>query len=159
MATTGAYLPIEPFSGGIYERGTLSLPEKASGTWKRGAVLIYNGGYVEEAGTGPSTVRYIAVDDGQNGSTDGAKVATVWPITATDLWTFSLKQALAVTDNGGVYGLIKDATTGAWYLDTGDAGDQVEVLARDQTPLLGAIGDDKARVIGHFQVANIAGLG
>jgi hypothetical protein len=119
----GTYLPIVPFSANIYERGTVSLPEKASQTFKRGAPVIFNAGYVEEAGAAPATVRFIAAEDAHN---------------------------------GGVYGIVKDGTTGFWYVDDGDGGDQVEVVRRVETPSLGAVGDTKWRGIVKFQQGNIA---
>ena len=154
---TGSFLPITPHSGDIYTRGTIPALEKASGTWKRGAPLVLNGGYVEEAGTAPSTSKYIAAQDGQNGATDGAKATIVYPITTDVLWEATMEDSLAVADIGANYGLVKDATTGAWYVDDADTADQVTVEAFVETPQLGAIGDTKARALIRFQTANIAG--
>lgn len=152
----GAYLPIRPWSANIYTRGTVSLPEKASQTYKVGAPLVFNGGYVEEAGSAPSTVRFIAARDGQNGGSDGTYTTEAWPIGADDLWEASFEDSLAVADNGANYGIVKDGTTGFWYVDDGDTADQVEVIGPLQRPDLGAVGDTKWRGIIKFQTGNIA---
>lgn len=152
----GVYLPIVPFSPNIYERGTVSLPEKASQTFKKGALVIFNGGYVEEAGASPATVRFIAAEDAHNGGSDGTYDCILFPIGADDLWEVSFEDSAAVADNGAVYGLVKDATTGYWYADDADNGDQVEVVRRVVTPALGAVGDTKWRGIVKFQTGNIA---
>lgn len=154
---TGTYLPITPHSNSIYERGTLEIPEKASQTFKKGAPLVLNGGYVEEAGTAPATVKYIAARDGQNGGSDGTYNCIVYLVTDSDLWEASFEDSFAQADIGGNYGLVKDATTGFWYVDDGDTGDQVSVVQFVVTPQLGAIGDTKARGIIKFDSANIAG--
>lgn len=153
----GIYGPIRPFSANIFARGTERLPEKASGTWKVGAPLVFNSGYVEEAGTAPSTVRFIAAEDGHNGGTDGAEYCLVWPIGSDDIWEASFEDSLAIADNGGNYGIVKDATSGYWYVDDGDSADQVESLGPLVTPQLGAVGDTKWRGKIKFQSANIAG--
>lgn len=152
----GTYQAITPWSPNIFTRGTVELPEKASGAWKEGAPLVLNGGYLEEAGTAPSTIRYFAAQDGHSGATDGAEVCLAWPIGADDLWEISAQDAVAVADHGGVYGIVKDATTGFWYLDDDDTGDQVELVRWVQTPQLGAVGDTKARAIVKVQTGNIA---
>lgn len=154
---TGSYLPIRPHSPNIYTRGTLSIKEKASGTWKVGAPLVLNGGYVEEAGTGPATVKYIAAEAGHNGSADGTYSCIVWPVTDSDLWEATLDNATAQSDIGNNVGLVKDATTGYWYADQDDTGDQVSVVDFVLTPDLGAVGDAKSRVIVKFDSGNIAG--
>lgn len=152
----GVYQAIVPHSANVFTRGTRSLPEKASQTFKKGAPLVFNGGYVEEAGTAPATIRFFAAEDGHNGGSDGTYDCVVWPIGADDLWEISMEDAAAVADNGGVYGIVKDATTGFWFLDDADAGDQMEVVGRVETPALGAVGDTKWRAIAKVQTGNIA---
>jgi hypothetical protein len=156
MAVAGPYAPITPFSPQIYTRGTVSIPEKASQTYKKGAPLVYNGGYLEEAGSAPSTIAYIAAEDGHNGGSDGTYNALAYRAVAGDQWEFSCEDALTVADNGAVYGLVKDATSGFWYLDEADTADQVVIL-RPSGVLSQVSGDTKARAIGEFQTANIAG--
>lgn len=153
----GSFQPIEPFSQVIHNRGTISVPEKASGTWGANALLVLNGGYVEEAGTAPSTVKYVATRAGQNGATDGAKTTEVWPITTDALWVATQLELRAQADLGSNFGLVLDATTKNWYVSSADTADQVTVEGFIQTPDLGAIGDTKARVLIRFQSANIAG--
>lgn len=152
----GVYQPILPWSANIFTRGTVSLPEKASQTYKKGAPLVFNGGYIEEAGTAPATIRFFAAEDAHNGGSDGTYECIVWPIGADDLWEISMEDSAAVADHGGVYGLVKDATSGFWYLDDGDTGDQMEVVRRVITPQLGAVGDTKWRAIAKVQTGNIA---
>ena len=153
----GAFQAIRPFDPIIYNRGTVELPEKASGVWPAGAICILNGGYVEEAGTAPSTVKYIAFEAGHNGGSDGTYNGRFWPITADVLWEITFLEAIAVANYGGNFGVVKDATTKHWYLSTADTADQMTLEAVVQTPDLGAIGDTKARVLARFQTANIAG--
>lgn len=153
----GTYEPIRPFSPAIYMRGTVPLPEKASLACKVGAPLIYNGGYVEEAGTAPSTVAFIAAENGHNGASDGLYSILAWPITDDDLWEASFQDAYAIADNGGNFGLVKDATSGYWYVDEDDSGDQVVSFGPRVTPSLGAVGDTKFRGLIKFQAGNIAG--
>jgi hypothetical protein len=156
MAVAGPYKPITPFSASIYQRGTVSIPEKASQTFKKGAPLVLNGGYLEEAGTAPATAAYIAAQDGQNGASDGLYNSLAYRIVAGDQYEFSCEDALTVADNGAVYGLVKDGTTGFWYLDEADTADQVVILFPSGVTSQ-ASGDTKARAIGEFQTANIAG--
>lgn len=156
MAVAFPYMPITPFSESIYKRGTIELPEKASQTYKKGAPLVYNGGYLEEAGTAPATISYIAARDGQNGGSDGTYNALAYRVVAGDQWEISAEDAVTVADNGANYGLVKDATTGFWYLDEADVADQFLVLRA--SGVVGQVsGDTKQRVIGEFQTANIAG--
>lgn len=156
MAVAGPYQPITPFSASVYQRGTIEIPEKASQTYKKGAPLVLNGGYLEEAGTAPATIFAIAARDGQNGGSDGTSNGLAYRLVAGDQYEFSCEDALTVADNGAVYGLVKDATTGIWYLDEADTADQVVVL-RASGVTSQASGDTKARAIGEFQTANIAG--
>jgi hypothetical protein len=153
----GSYEPIRPFGAQVYSRGTISLPEKASQTFKVGAPLVLNGGYLEEAGTAPATIFAIAAENGHNGGSDGTYSCTAYRLAAGDQYAVSMEDAYAVADHGGVYGLVKDATSGYWFLDDADAGDQCVVLRVDSTPSLGAVGDTKWRAIVEFQTANIAG--
>lgn len=153
----GTYLPISPFSPEIYSRGTLPMKELASQTFKKGALIILDSdGYALEASAGPSTIWGIAAEDAHNGATDGLYDVAVFPLTDADLWEASAEDALAQTQIGDDYGLVKDSTSGAWYVDSGAAGDQVSVVAFKQTPSLGAIGDTKARIIVKFNSGNIA---
>jgi hypothetical protein len=152
----GVIQAIEPVDSDTYEHGTVPAKEKASVTAKAGGLAVLNGGYVEEAGTAPSTVKYILVDNGHNSSTDGTDTQ-VWPVTTDALWEGTLKTAWAQALVGGNVGLVKDSTTGHWYLDDADTADQVTIEAVVYTPQLGAIGDTYTRVRFRFQTANIAG--
>lgn len=156
MAVAGPYRAITPYSQEIYDRGTIELPEKATQTFKKGAPLVYNGGYLEEAGSAPATISYIAARDGQNGGSDGTYNVIAWRLTAGDQWEISAEDAVTVADNGTNYGLVKDATTGFWFLDEADTADQFLIL-RASGVTSQASGDTKQRVIGEFQTANIAG--
>lgn len=155
--SAGVYQPILPHSETIHLRGTRSIPLKATQTFKRGAPLVSNGGYYEEAGTGPSTIAYIAFEDAISGATDGLYSIAAWPVTVDDLWEASFEDAYAIADNQGNYGLVKDSTTGYWFVDEGDTADQVVSFGPQVTPLLGAVGDTKFRGLIKFQAANIAG--
>lgn len=159
MATARGYQPIVPHAATVYVRGTVSIAEKATQTFKRGAPLIYNGGYVEEAGSAPSTVTFIAAEDGHNGASDGTYNVICWPIIAGDLYYVSLLDAIAQAQLGANYGLVKDATTKFWYLSTADTGDQMTVKTFEGGPGGAEIGDTKSRVLATFDAANIAGAG
>lgn len=150
-------MPIVPHSATVYQRGTRSIPLKATQTFKKGAPLVSNGGYFEEAGTAPATVSYVAAEDATSGATDGLYSVIAWPVTVDDLWEGSFQDAYAIADNLGNYGLVKDATTGFWYVDEDDTADQVVSYGPQVTPQLGAVGDTKFRGLFKFQSANIAG--
>ena len=153
----GVYDSIMPWSRDIFDRGTTLLLLKATQTFKKGAPLVSNGGYFEEAGTGPSTVAYIAGDDAISAASDGLSSVIGWRVVAGSQWEISCEDAHAVTDYLANWGLVKDATTGFWYADSADTADQALFLKPVQTPQLGAIGDTKFRAIFEFQTANIAG--
>lgn len=155
--SVGVYLPITPHSAAIFERGTRSIPLKATQSFKKGAPLVSNGGYYEEAGAAPATVAYIAAEDATSHASDGGASCIAWPVTVDDLWEASFEDAYAIADNLGNYGLVKDATTGFWFVDEGDAGDQITSYGPQVTPSLGAVGDTKFRGLIKFQAANIAG--
>ncbi len=155
--SVGVYLPIVPFSQNIFDRGTVALDEKASSTFKKGAPIILASGVADEASTGPSTVAYIAAEDAHNGATDGLYKILAWRVVAGDQWEVSFEDSFAIADYGGNYGIVKDATTGFWFVDDADSGDQAFVVRPVQTPSLGNIGDTKWRGIIEFQTANIAG--
>lgn len=153
---TGVIQAIIPVDSDTFEHGTVPAKEKASVTAKAGGLGVLNGGFVEEAGTAPSTIKYIFVDDGHNSSADGTDTA-MWPVTADALWEGTLKTAWAQALVGANVGLVKDATLGHWYLDDADTNDQVTIESVVYTPQLGAIGDTYTRVRFRFQTANIAG--
>jgi len=153
----GFYEPILPHSATIYQRGTVNLPLKASQTFKKGAPLVSNGGYYEEAGAAPSTVAYIAADNATSHASDGGAFCPAWPVTDDDLWIASFEDAFAIADNGGNFGLVKDTTSGFWFVDEGDTADQVVLVRPVETPSLGAVGDTKYRGLIKFQAGNIAG--
>jgi len=154
---TGVYQPIVPWSPEIYARGTTPLLEKASQTFKKGAPLVSNAGYFEEAGSSPSTIAYIAAENAHNAASDGLKEILAWRIVAGDVFEISCEDAHAVTDYLANWGLVKDATTGFWYADSGNTADQVTFLKPVKTPQLGVVGDTKYRALFEFQTANIAG--
>lgn len=156
MAVTRAYLPIEPFSPGPHTRGQLWIAEKASQTFKRGALIIVTSGYALEASAAPATIAYIAAEDAHNGATDGLYQIGVWTIAPGDLWYISHKQALAQTDLGGNYGLVRDSATGFWYSDSADTNDQVTMRSYPSGPGGSAIGDLQSRAIFSIDSANIA---
>ena len=153
----GTYEPIVPWSPNGFTDGTVELLLKASQTFKKGAPLVSNGGYYEEAATSPSTVAYIAAEDAVSGASDGAETIIAWRVDPGKFYEISCEDAHAVTDYGAVWGLKKDATTGFWIADSADAGDQVVFIRPVVTPKLGVVGDTKYRALFQFQVANIAG--
>ena len=150
----GTYQAINPHSQSIYDRGTVSLDEKASATWKKGTPLILTSGVADVVGTAPAVVEYIAAENAHNGASDGLYKIAAWPVVAGDLWEISFEDSLAIADYGGVYGIKIDATSTHWIVDDGDTGDQVYVVRPVITPSLGNVGDTKWRGIVSFQTAN-----
>lgn len=107
------------------------MKEKATQTFLTGAVLVLNGGYAQEGGADPAlgTILGISEGAGQNGATDGAKTSnfSVWlPGTIIEAnlcaGASANTKALAQTDVGTKYGIIKRTVTGEthWVIDSSE---------------------------------------
>ena len=143
----GAYGPILPRDPRIFSAGTISIPEAASLTIKRGTPVVYDSaGRADAAATSFTSVFGISAEDGHNG-TAGQYELLVWPIKQGEKWQVSLLEALAQTTLGDTnVGFVKDSTTGYWYASTADAGAQARVVDYIKGPAGLAIGDTKAQV-------------
>jgi hypothetical protein len=147
----GNYQPIVPFDLEYVREGTVEGKEAASQTFKKGAPLVLNTGLLEEAGTAPATIIGFAAEDATG--TTSAK-CHYWPAKAGVKYQVVLDDALAQAQIGANYGIVKDPTTGYWYLLAADTGDQFTIKAFDPRY---AIGDTKAVVYATVDAANIAG--
>lgn len=107
---------------GVKNAPTLTYPEAASQTFKKGAPIVFTSGgtTVEEGGTNPTFIIGIADHDGQN-TTASAKDTATTPLTELtfegilgngDLTDYTLLAA----DVGDRYGITK-AAGGGWFVD------------------------------------------
>lgn len=163
MANAGSFAPIVPWDLEVIRIGTVpNQIEGASQSWKAGALLILSSGKVVTAGTAPSTVSFIAQKDATG--TTNAKVES-WKIIPGRLYELTFvgsgtAGAFAQADIGANVGVLVDATTGIWYADNADTGDQFTVVSLAPNGPAGgwAVGDTKVRVLGTFDSANVAGF-
>lgn len=117
---------------GLYSAPTLSWPEAATQTFKRGSVIAVDGnGRAAEAGANPGQIVGIAANQGQNLTTAGTPNSSApGNVTGETTITPALPQvqfemnlddgsnyALLQTDLGKAYGITKDSSTGVWYVD------------------------------------------
>lgn len=126
------------------------VPEKASQTFKLGAPVVLNGGYLQECAFGGAELVYgVTAEEGQNLASDGvgtdgtsegkarnqtnSKIipygsrmkdgkTKVYKADGINIFSIALKvgQVFAQSMVGTTYGLVKDGTTGFWYLDNTD---------------------------------------
>jgi hypothetical protein len=148
---TGAYGPIVPYDLELVREGTVPGIEAASQSYKKGSPLIDSSGKIATAGAAPAAVLGIAFTDA-TGTTN--KPLEYWPIKAGRLYEITFNGTIAQTDINTNVGIVKDATTGYWYCDSGDTGDQVTIKMLSPG---WAIGDTKPRVLVTFDAANIQG--
>lgn len=107
---------------GVKNAPTLSYPEAASQTFKKGAPIIFTSGgtTVEEGGADPTSIIGIADHDGNN-STASADLTYTTPLTEI---TFdgilgngdTTDYTLLAADVGDKYGITK-AAGGGWFVD------------------------------------------
>lgn len=140
---TGSYKaqPIIPFDNSIYERGTESLKEGITETFKKGSpVIIDADGFVNKY-AGGGTVYGIAAEDAHNGAADGTYEVLVHRAIPGERWLVTYQDAIDQTDIGDTFGLVEDGATGTWYLDEADVTDEMVVVGIPQGPGGTAIGD------------------
>jgi len=103
------------------------FPEAATQTFKAGAPVYLNLGYLNECGANPQLIMGIASRDGQSGSAAGAKTQTVVLAHPDTLFIGNLDASAALTgtgaatDRGKMYGITKHASNGKWSVDTDKA--------------------------------------
>ena len=105
----------------------VQVPEAASlaATVKRGAPCVSTSGYVAECGTDPALILGLLGQDGQNGTAAGDKLQVVEVAMPGVLFMGNLSNgadsaAGAATDRWKAYGILKDATSATWFVDTGE---------------------------------------
>lgn len=106
---------------------TQDFQEKASQTFKVGAVCVLTTGYVLEAGADPTRILGIARLAGQNLASDGLKnniVELAHPDTVflgnMDTSASEGNGTATQADMGVKYGIFKHSTNGTWYVDKTD---------------------------------------
>jgi hypothetical protein len=104
------------------------FPEAASQTFKKGAPVFLNVGYLNEVGTDPKLVMGVATRDGQNGASAGSKTQTVELAHPDTLFVGNIDNGgsqgtgvTAATDRGKMYGITKHAASGKWHVDNAKA--------------------------------------
>ena len=122
--------------------------EKASQTYKQGALLLFDSGtgYLGECGSDPALVQAVAMI-----AASGVTARDVPYLMPRKGMVFEISMdesgaqgvyALAQTDMGKKYGAAKDSTTGFWYLDQDETASPVfEIVG-----FVSAIGDITPRV-------------
>jgi len=105
----------------------MELPEAATQTYKKGALVTFVAGYITECGADPALIAGIAERDGQNIATSGLKRVSVTLAHPATLFLGYLDTSAAegagvsaATDRGLSYGVAKNAATGKWYIDKTD---------------------------------------
>ncbi len=114
------------------------LPEVAGATWKAGAPLVRDAnGFMAECGAAPALIWGFAAHDGQNLASSGLKKCAVYRAAPMVRFEGTLLEALAVTQQGESYGLVKGGD-GVWYISSADAGDQVTALSYSSRSTVGS---------------------
>jgi len=115
-----------------------NTPEKASGTFKKGAVVFMNAGFLDECGANPALILGVATRDAQNGATDGAKSQLVELASPGVLFKgyldTSASEGTGVSANTDLFkgvGLTKSAAGGFWYADKGKTTVNVRAVIWD----------------------------
>lgn len=129
--------------------------EALTQTYLTGALLVTSVGYAQESGADPAdkTVLGIANGPGQNGTASGDKTASFTPFFPGTMIEANLcggavvdTKALAQTDVGTAYGMIKRTVAGAlhWVIDSSETA-AGNVIVR-VIGLRDAVGDINGRV-------------
>jgi hypothetical protein len=113
-----------------------SVPEKATRTFKKGAVVFVNAGFLDECGANPTLIFGVCTQDGSNSASDGTvnnQVELAHPdvlyrgyVDSNDSGTFN---SGANTDLMKGYGISRSATApNQWFVDTNKTGNNVRVV-------------------------------
>ena len=103
---------------------TLDLPEEAVLTSIRGGVVVFDGGFVGDAGADPSLILGIQAEDGHNAAADGDENISVYIACPSFMFIATLAQAAAdtvaaATDIGTAYEIIiRTAAPLYWVIDS-----------------------------------------
>jgi hypothetical protein len=108
---------------GLYSTPSRVFPEKATQTFLRGAPVVNNAGFVQEAAANPRAIVGFAEEPGKNGATDGLRANRCVPALPHVVFEGSIDTAAAIgtgaiaaADLFAPYGITKDAN-GIWYVD------------------------------------------
>jgi hypothetical protein len=122
---TIAFRALKTLSGMAVPRQ--EFPEAATQTFKAGAPVVLQAGYLQECGANPPLIMGIASKDGQSGASAGAKAQVVFLAHPDTLFIGNLDASAAgtgvgaATDRGKMYGITKYASGGKWSVDTDKA--------------------------------------
>lgn len=153
--SAGTYQPIVPWDLEAFRSGALPYLESASFAGKIGTPsTIDANGRLAEAGTTFGQAFAILAKDAANLASAGSPIMA-YAIRPDVIFEVTLNEAFALTQIGKSYGLVKDATTKAWYLSTADIGNQMTIVAQHPAT---AVGDTKMRVLARFNPAAIQSL-
>lgn len=128
-----------------------NVPETASVTFKKGALVLSTSGFLTECGADPAKILGCATRDGQNGGSNGTysqevEIALPGVLFLGNLSNTGDTAVTATTDRWANYGVLKDATSGKWMVDKDETtNDRVTVwqfFLQDKD----AIGDTRGRV-------------
>lgn len=117
-------IPVEPASrktGAVLQ----SLPEAASQTYPRGALLIRSAGYIQMHTTSNVSVSLygIAAQSGGNGSADGVKSAAVWRFQPDQPFKVALSGSLAASQLGATLALSQNTAGKVFGISAAAASD------------------------------------
>ena len=144
-------------AGASAREGLSSTPSRRMGeaalqTFELGAVLINSAGYLAEGGANPTNIIGIAMEDGENNATAGAKDCGYVPVLPHVLFEMSLDKASGLgrvtvaSDRWTKYGITKHAD-GEWYVDIDKTGGNARVVVVD---FVDAVGTASGRVLVAF---------
>jgi hypothetical protein len=113
----------------------LSVPEKASSTFKKGAVCFANAGYLDECGANPALILGLATQDAGNGASDGLNSQVVELAHVDTLFRGYLDTGAsegtgtaAATARLKAHGVTKAAAGGVWFVDSNKTGTSGRVV-------------------------------
>lgn len=113
----------------------LGVPEKATRTFKKGAICFMNAGFLDECGADPALILGVACSDGSNASTDGAVSQVVELAHPDTLFRGYVDSSDSGTFNSGAntdllkkYGITRSSTApNPWQIDTAKTGNTARV--------------------------------
>jgi len=131
------------------------VPEAASATFKKGALVVSTSGYTDECGADPALILGVATKDGQNGTASGDKEQEVEVAMPGTLFMGNLSNAAdtavgAATDRFLPLGVLRDATSETWFVDTGETSADRVVIWEFWLQDAEVMGDVRTRVLFQF---------
>lgn len=154
----GKFEPIVPWGLETMREGQLPiayLQEDASLNVKAGTPVYFNSArQLVECAASFAQAAFITQDASANAASAGTQIPA-WRITDRVIWLVTLNEAFALNQLYNSYGLVKDATTGYWYLSTANTGNQMMIVGAPDGPGGTAIGDTKSRVLAVFNTGAI----